>query len=225
MLHPADDRTGRFAGDQAGTIAPNILSQFDVEIDFAGGKLNLFRHSSCRNSAYWSDGDVASVKIDVTREGHIVLPVELDGHRLIAGLDTGMSYTSLDLNIARQEFKVDTNANDVERLGSLTGTFDGLVYRRQFKTLTTGNGQITVNNPSLILIPDVTSVKRARSGHRRPDVILGLSVLKHLRLYIAYNDKTIFFTPAGGPPAALPLPAEAIPNSLRSPESDSPAAN
>jgi hypothetical protein len=216
LLHPAEDRTGRFSGDQAGTIAPNILRNYDVEIDFAASKLNLFRHASCANPVYWTTGNATAVKMDVTSEGHIVFPVELDGRPLLAGLDTGMSFTALDLGIARRDFRVDTNAHDVEPLGNLTDGHHGRVYRRQFKSLSTGNGQIRVTNPRIMLLPNVVSFGREPEGRRRPEMIMGLSVLKDLRVYIAYHNETVFFTPASGPPAAEPLPEEENPNSLRS---------
>jgi predicted aspartyl protease len=220
MLHPERDMTGSFRGEFAGTMAPNMLRSYDIEIDFAAAKLNLFKPSKCVQSAYWSRGHSAALRMETDRGGHILFPMLLDGKRVRAALDTGMSTTTLDLETARREFGVDTSASHVDNVGSLTGDHRGTIYNVTLRSLATEDGQINVSNPRLNLMPDLTSVVSSD----RPQLILGLSTLKRLHVYIAYTRGMLFLTAASGPPAITwQLPEEHVPNSLdRPPQEGSP---
>jgi hypothetical protein len=74
-----------------GTLAPDILRAYDVDFDFAGGKFALFSHDHCPGKVvYWSPpGGAAVIPIQIDSDGHIVVPVQLDGKELRAAIDTG----------------------------------------------------------------------------------------------------------------------------------------
>src|SRR6202008_5024105 len=122
LLEPPDERVGGFGGEIAGTLAPDILRNFDVEIDFTAAKLNLFHPRTCGDAVYWKADNIAAGKMDVLKGGHIGFPMRLDGRQVMTALDTGMSVTSLDLPTAHDAFGLDVTADDVERVGRLNDT-------------------------------------------------------------------------------------------------------
>jgi predicted aspartyl protease len=76
-----------------GVIAPEILRNFDVDLDFDQNLLSLFKPHKCDDHVvYWTD-DYATIPFSITEQGHIRLDVELDGKPLHAMLDTGSPYT------------------------------------------------------------------------------------------------------------------------------------
>ena len=52
-----------------------------------------------------------------------------------AVLDTGASFTFLNLTDAQRTFNINVNAPDVEKVGEIRGGFSATMYRRHFKTL------------------------------------------------------------------------------------------
>jgi predicted aspartyl protease len=188
----------------AGTFAPNILSAYDLDLDFPHSKLQLMSQDHCPAQViYWPHGAVALIPMQVTESNHIVFPMELDGHRLQAMLDTGASQTTLSLREA-QVIGVDTSAPDVEAAGQLTDKVGSKIYRHRFKTLSV-NG-ITVNNPMIYLIPDMVRsymVHSPYTGSRLdsssepqglPDLLLGMSVLQYVHVYVAYGERMLYIT-------------------------------
>jgi predicted aspartyl protease len=206
LLEPPDDRVGGFGGEIAGTLAPDILRNFDVEIDFTAAKLNLFLPRTCGDAVYWKADNIAAVKMDVLEDGHIVFPMRLDGRQVMTALDTGMSVTSLDLPTARDAFGLDVAAGDVERVGRLNDTDAGVLYSHRFQTLTTEGGGVSVVHPRIFLLPDLIGepdkrgIEPSQPSSSRAKLLLGLSVLQRLHLYIAYQQRMLYFTPASGRP-------------------------
>lgn len=89
-----------------GSIAPDLLRNFDLEIDLPNRTLNFFHPHPCTDKAvYWTD-KYSSVGIDVTKDGHICVPVELNGRSLYAMLDTGAPISMLAADIAASRFDV-----------------------------------------------------------------------------------------------------------------------
>ncbi len=83
-----------------------------------------------------------------------------------------------------------------------------------FKSLDLGG--VAVSNLNVVIIPDLTRTVRRKAaappvGYRLSDkrgdeadqaMLLGMNILHHLHIYIAYNEKKIYITAAGPPPAA-----------------------
>jgi predicted aspartyl protease len=232
-----DDPNDKTPAEFAGFIGSDFLQGFDVELDFAANKLNLFSPDHCEGKVvYWQAPAVAVVPVQVinrvgqrpiglrTRrpigsviqrqeQGDIAIQMELDGKRVDAVLDTGVATTSLDLDVARSQFNVDVHAPDVEKAGELKGGFTATVYRRRFKTLTFEG--VTVANPMLELEPNlVSSGVRAspRTGSLLPrdtaPLVLGMSTLSKLHVYIAYKERKLYITAANPGPAVAPAPAK-----------------
>src|SRR5262249_10847973 len=96
--------------DVVGTLGPDIFSQFDVELDYAAKKLNLFSPDHCEGRViYWQPKALAVIPMQVV-SGHVVVPVTVDGHRLKAAVDTGAALTIMNAARARSNFGLDENS-------------------------------------------------------------------------------------------------------------------
>ena len=70
---------GHLPNGLGGTLAPDILSAYDVEFDFANGKLNLYSPARCAgNPVYWTTRPHVEVPFRLDAAGHILLKVKLD---------------------------------------------------------------------------------------------------------------------------------------------------
>lgn len=80
--------------ENAGTLAPVVLANYDLEIDPGGGKLNLFSQQHCRGEVvYWTHSAYSAIPFRLDSYKHIITAVVLDGRKLSATLDTGSSHS------------------------------------------------------------------------------------------------------------------------------------
>jgi len=222
MVMPDVHKFASDVPDSAGLLAPNLLRVYDLDLDFGGRKLNLISQKHCEGKVvYWPASAVAVVPIRVNPDGHIFVPVELDGHRLTAMLDTGATTSVVNLGTAKNMFGLEPGSADTPAEGSFV---DGKVaaYSHRFKSLALEG--IAVSNPKLTLLPDLMRGKLANphdnlEGDTRianqevetglGDMILGMDILRHLHVYIAYKEQKLYLTPANAPVVAGTAPASA----------------
>lgn len=186
----------------SGALGLDLLSNTDVELDLAGGKLNLFAQDHCPGTVvYWS-GSFAVLPMRRDMVGHILLDMELDGKPIEAQL-----------------FLVDEDAlmgtADAERIFGLTPQSAGMtsfqqdgesLYRYPFKTLSVGG--LLVRNPHIVLFPQ-KKAHRCRTTHKLDpgesgcfggaDLVLGRDILRQLHLFIAFKEQKIYITAAAAP--------------------------
>ena len=175
-----------------GALAPDILKAYDVELDFPHNKLSLISPDHCNGQVvHWPATAVAAVPMRVTPANHIVFSAELDGHAVRAMLDTSATRTALSVKAA----------------GDIFGLYTAATSHR-FKTLSIDG--IGVNNPDIALQADITRYAtptkgdtsvRLISGDARsdePDLLIGMSTLKHLHVYIAYKEQMLYITAGEG---------------------------
>jgi hypothetical protein len=207
----------------AGTLAPDLLKLFDVDIDFAARKLNLFSPDHCEGKVvYWAH-DYVELPFTSLNRDDIRLEATLDGHALTAELDTGTSRTTLLNSAAVQTFHLDAESPNSEKVEHPSL----LLYRHRFDSLSL-NG-VAVNHLMVDVIADAIEqsfYRRNASKAERdpiygdaigvPPLILGADVLRHLHLYIAYKERKLYLTAANVPPPA-PAPPPAAPASTAPP--------
>lgn len=196
------------SNDVVGTLAPDMLRNFDVDFDFAARKLNLFSPNHCEGQVvYWATA-YADIPFSLD-SNHITIPVTLDGQDIKAMIDTGSTRTLISAGAAKRLFHIDNNSPGVERIPGTTA--DSLVqFRYRFKSLVIDG--VTVNNPSVELLPDLMEQKMNRDMETEfgivahnpiygptvdaPRFIVGLDVLRKLHLYIAYREHKLYVTAA-----------------------------
>ena len=176
---------GFAAHGTAGILAPEFLSNFDVDFDFANAKFTLYTQDHCEGKVvYWTKDDYAVVPFQLDRDKHIRVPVEIDGKEVWTGLDTGSTLSELSLDFAHDKFGISPSDAGVKDLGEHAF---GHTYGYTFKTMTFGG--VAVGNPYVMLVPDVHDL-------RATDGLIGMAVLRHLHMYIAYKEKKIYITAA-----------------------------
>lgn len=209
----------------AGLIAPNFLRPYDADFDFGAGKFNLLSHKHCTGRViYWPNNAVAVVPIDVNQDNHVIVPVELDGEKLRAVVDTGASISVLNMSVAEGTFGLKPGAADTPLSKDRLGQSDIQSFTHRFKSLSLEG--ITISNPTLRIIPDLvrpkvvdphdalegdSRVKNPTSRVGLDQMILGMDFLHQLHLYIAYRERKLYATPAVSPPSTPPAPSQAPP--------------
>ena len=172
-----------------GAIAPDIMRAYDDEFDFANGKFNLVSPDHCEGQVVYWTKDYAKIDMRIDRDGHIAVPVAVDGKTAMFEFDTGASISVMDWDAAKELFNLDEHSAVVTEVKQHSGRS---VYKATFLKLTFGGGatgEVTVNNPDILLVPsDVSSMRRTN--------LLGIGILRQLHLYIAYREGHLYVTPA-----------------------------
>jgi predicted aspartyl protease len=179
----------RMPTELSGTIAPDIMKNYDVELDFANGKFNLFAPNSCGDRVvYWTHEAFAQLPIQLDNNKHIRIQVRLDGKPLEADLDTGSSRSLLRFERAKDIFGWDEKTADLKRVAS---TKDGtpISYQYPFKSLNFEG--VAVSSPDLLMVSD-----KASKQYGQPELIIGMGILRQLHLYLAYPDRVLYLTSA-----------------------------
>jgi len=171
--------------DVAASIGAEVLGAYDVDFDFAAGRLNLFRKNDCAERViYWTADMWAVAPLRPTDDDHLVIDAQLDGKTLRAMIDTGASDSVLNLDRARGIFGWDSKTP----LQSVATD----VYRFPFKALSFD--AVEVHNPSLALVPD-DRIGFSYSPREAP-LLLGMNVLRNLHVYVSYGQHKVYFTAA-----------------------------
>lgn len=183
---------GGMPSDEAGTLAPDFMGNYDVELDFAKGKFNLFSPEHCPGQVvYWTHEAYAQIPIEIERMGHISVQVQLEGKTMQAWLDTGSSRSLLAFESARDLYGWDEKTADL-KVTAHRNDGSPSVYHYPFKSLSFSG--VSVSNPDIALI---SSQGLGDRGLPKSQLILGMDSLRQLHLYIAYKEKAIYVTAAG----------------------------
>ena len=168
-----------------GTLAADFLMHFDVEFDFAGGKMNLFSQDHCPGQAvYWTHAPAAAIPIEIDPHGHVVADVTADGHAVKAILDTGASTSAIREGLARSVLGVTPQSPGVVVVGERDGA---KLYRYTVKTLALGD--IAFANAAVRILPEEGSALRRTFLIGRPE-------LKKLHLFVSYKERMVYATAA-----------------------------
>jgi predicted aspartyl protease len=217
------ENPGRFDG----LFAPDLMQHYDIDLDFAGRKLNYFLTDHCDGKvAYWVNSGITSVDLRGWTEHanypEPTIPVSIDGHEVLAVINTGNANTTLDADTAHQLFDLTADSAGTVPMGTMNGNASQRVYGYTFKTLAIGG--LTISSPRITILPDLmgkqgTDTVRADSrivrytDHRLPTVRLGMDMLRRLHVYIAAKENKVYLTLAAdqGQGAAPGVAASAPP--------------
>ncbi|HET7084693.1 MAG TPA: aspartyl protease family protein [Rhizomicrobium sp.] len=157
-----------------GTLASDILSGYDVEIDVPQGRLNLFAPGYCAPPEWGS----ATMAIDISRSGHVRFPVKIDGATIDAVLDTGSAISLIGMRAAAQ-LGVYPNSPGLRRTRD-AGKYP--IYTYPFQSMEIGG--LAVKNPSIAIAADGLIPSN--------DLVLGMDMLSQMHLAIAYGSKRLY---------------------------------
>lgn len=195
----------------AGLLAADYMGRYDIEFDFASGKMNYFSEDHCEGKViYWPAAAVAVVPMVFREDHHLRIPVVLNGHTFTAIIDTGAPGSTITASEARRVFNIEgPSPGDPVAPGDgpqpFEHTFDSLSFEG-----------VTIGNPHMRVIPDLIGSKdpnnsfvtgsrtrRVDDGEtQRPPILIGMNLLSKLHLYVAFGEGKIYVTPATPPPMA-----------------------
>ncbi|GGF08932.1 hypothetical protein GCM10011611_13010 [Aliidongia dinghuensis] len=190
-------------GRWVGLFGADYLQNYDVEFDFAGGKMNLFSQDHCEgNVVYWAPEFFKSpIRYEQGILHRPLMEIAVDGQRMLALLDTGAPTTFMSLASARGRLDISTDTPDTPKTGHTMGV-EGVkldVYEHVFQTLTFG--EITLHNTKMEIIPIDTAAHVEKLGSHlkaasedEPDVYIGMNFMKKLHLFLAYSEHAIYYT-------------------------------
>jgi predicted aspartyl protease len=180
-----------FGSDSIGLIGPRTLANYDVEIDFVKGKLNLFKMGECSSHpVYWTHDPVAAVPMTLDGSGHINIPVWINGKLVHAIVDTGAEKSVINLDIAADVMGIEKTDSRFKPTGDamINGKAGTSGYTYPFPALQFEG--IAVQNPDILIVDS------AHMGRGSPDMVIGMNVVRHLHMYIAYHNNLLFLTAA-----------------------------
>lgn len=170
-----------------GLLGADVLSGWDLELDMPANRIGLYAPTPCCAAPDGWRGRSRAVPIAI-QDGHILLPVTLDGQQVEALLDTGATHSSLSLAAAERLFALRPGGDGIMPVGATSTTNGGALktYRKEFRTLEVGGGRFDA--------PSIDLIERSTDQHLAADhdFVLGLSELRQMHLYIAYHQKMLF---------------------------------
>lgn len=193
----------------AGLLGADIFRKFDISIDYGAHTFAMLNQDHCDGQVvYWPERPLAVIPFRLVNGADIILSVTLDGHELDALLDTGAYRSTLEKSRAEGRYGLILGSADTPVKGTMSETDKSPYWSHRFKTLSLAG--LEVNNPEIDIIPDKISAKintwstgslldQEAHGIKQPPMLLGMNVLKHLHLYIAYKEKKLYITPAASP--------------------------
>jgi predicted aspartyl protease len=161
-----------------GTLSPDVLRDYDVDIDFVRSTLRLIAPNSCARDDFGWKVTPMVLPMNVTGDGHVRFPVKIDGHEIMATLDTGSSISLVRL-------KGLTPLSDEPQDPTLfrsVGSYQEFAH--PFQSLDFGD--VSVRNPPIAVLSDNFAPGLGT------DLLLGTNILRHMHFYIAYGRKRIY---------------------------------
>jgi len=167
-----------------GLLGADILSDFDVDLDLPRHQVTFYQKQTCPTAAPNWAGPYTSVSTGLSPGGRLFFPVQLDGHRLTAIIDTGSQLTVLATASARSLGLTEALLSRDRSVGT-QGVAGGPLTSRvhQFTRLQVGTE--VIRNPQ-ILVTDL-SLNEA-------DIVLGVDILNSRRLWLSYGSRRIFLS-------------------------------
>ncbi len=185
-------------------VSRDIFGGNDVDLDFGARRLNFFSPDHCEGKVvYWPHQALAIVPMTL-EGGTIVVPVTLDGHSLRAIISTSVGQSTMNIEKAERQLGYAPDPPNPKIPRSRTTS-----YPMRFSTLTFDG--ITVANPLLqmrlfrpgIEDPEGKFPTFDYQALRSPDMIIGMDILRHLHVFIAFDEHKLYITEAGSAQSAL----------------------
>ncbi|MBS0274730.1 MAG: aspartyl protease family protein [Proteobacteria bacterium] len=177
-----------------GLLGYDVLRNYDAEFDFYHGKFDLFVHNTCLGHAvYWTHAAFAAIPMKLDAAHHIVVRAYLDGKPMKVIFDTGSSSSIMSEDAAKSLFGWSDKDPRLKSAGSekINGGEWVPVHTFPFESLVFDG--IAVMNPQITLIPR-HNFRLDRYGDA--SIVLGMSVLRQLHIYVAYDEGMLYLTGA-----------------------------
>jgi len=179
----------RLLDDTDGLLGADIMSNYDIDLDFAHAKLNIFSQDHCPGDVvYWTQQGFGVVPMRLDADGHIKVRVTIDGKTLDAIVDTGADKTTMSLATAKSLFGLDEKSPGITKRANIyiNGGPALPTYHYPFASLAFAD--ISVQHPDIDILDE--------SNDMEAPLLIGINVLRQLHVYIAYREQMLYVTPA-----------------------------
>ena len=203
-----------------GGLANDVMVNYDLDLDYAGGKVSYFSPDHCDGHVvYWAatTPSVVAFRYDMPgsrniADTHIRFHVMLDGKDLLAALSTGSPRTQMSALTADADYDVREDTKGTVPMGTMA---EHKVVGYVFKTIAFGD--VSVLNPHVAILPDVVGRNDVNNAVRasgriarvddnlEPDITIGMDVISKLHIYVAEKEGKLYIT-AASPAAGAPQP-------------------
>ena len=228
----------------AGVLGEDFLAHWDLELDPAAGVMRLMVPKDCTGDqvVYWAPA-YSVVSLDPSWWHALQTNVQLNGHDVLAMFDTGASNTIVGSDVVKRPGLHPTVAAATGKLGHGLASGGFAMDTAVFPSITIG--QETIQNPKLV-VADLFSKTRevkveshiASKPENQPEMLIGMDFFRAHHVYVARDQKKMFFTYLGGPifltadqaaakappaaPAAEATPGAAAPRPVQTPDPATP---
>jgi len=166
-----------------GLLGADMLGSFDIDLDLPHHRMVLYEKQSCPGAPPWT-GPHTEISTGRSRGEHLFFPVRLDGHEIMAFVDTGAQRTMLSTTAAfalgmteaalARDRPITIRDATAERLSS---------HVHRFSELTVGAE--VIHHPDVV----VTNVTLGDA-----DIVLGVDFLMSRRIWLSYGSLRIFLS-------------------------------
>jgi hypothetical protein len=178
--------------DVSGELSSDFLKNYDVEFDFAKNRFNLYLPDHCEGGVvYWTRDAASRVPAQISAWGVVSFDAELDGKSVRAMLATGSRESTL--LVSENEAKFGDQASEWKLIKSephVPEWRNGHVttYEHVFNSLSLEG--IAVANPGI-------TIKSIGWLTVKPQLYIGMDIVRQLHLYIAYKEGNLYVSAAG----------------------------
>ena len=171
-----------FSGPLDGVLGADSLSSFDVDLDLPGHRMVLYEKQTCAGALPAWTQPYAKINAGRSMGGHLFFPVQLDGRRTDAFVDTGSQFTVLSTRAALA-LGVGAAALARDRVARVRGAAAEQLAAHVHRFAQLEIAAETIRNPEII----VTDVMLSDA-----DLVLGIDFLRPRRIWFSYGSQQIF---------------------------------
>src|SRR5258706_2557667 len=198
-----------------GIAGMSLFDKVDLELNLAKSNVSLYSQKHCRgNVVTWSKDYHSLAMTRSAYVGNEIFTMALDGQNLDTTLSTASTFSGLHSDAAKTLFCLDEHSPDVVTASDLGGK-----NPTHYLTMDLSSPGFTMQNVRVQLRGEApvgckfgTAPPNGAAGYSGCEGIvpltLGLSVLKHLHLYLATRDNILYFTSSNSGTVELPMPVQ-----------------
>ena len=173
---------GLFSRPLDGVLGADSLSSFDVDLDLPNNRITFYGKQTCPGAVpTWTEPYV-TIAAGRSRGDRLFFPVQLDGRKIDAFVDTGAQSTVLSTGAALG-LGVTTALMARDRAAILRGAAGEQVDGRVHRFARLNVGAEAIYNPEMIVTDFWLN---------DADLVLGINFLKPRRIWLSYGSQQIF---------------------------------
>ncbi len=177
--------------DASGLLGADWLSDFDVELDLPHGRVALYRVHGCDQDYIPWEGPRTQVSAQLQGAGLVLLQAQVDGHPVVAMLDSGTNVSQMT-EAAAARVGADEAALARDPASRSSGVDLARIASRGHRFGALQIGPLRYPDPVIYV---------SRLHLQSADMLLGADWLRKNRVWISYARRRVSIQPATAAPA------------------------